>query len=87
VLSNDLDPDNDALTVTTPSPLASHGLAPSFVEPPRRGSPRSQLQVPLMDDRVPLRRRHLQLGLCLLDKRPLPEAGNLRPRVGQHTQK
>ena len=42
--------------------------------------PRSQFQVPLMDDRVPLRRRHLQLGLRLLDKRPLPGAGNLRPR-------
>jgi hypothetical protein len=30
-----------------------------------------------MDDRVPLRRRHLQLGMRLLDKRPLFGAGNL----------
>jgi hypothetical protein len=33
-----------------------------------------------MDDRVALRRRHLQLGPRLLDKRPLFGAGNLRLR-------
>jgi len=33
------------------------------------------LQAHLMDDRVPLRRRHLQLGLRLIDKRPLPARG------------
>jgi hypothetical protein len=33
-----------------------------------------------MDDRVPLPHRHLQLGLRLLDKRPLFGAGNLRLR-------
>jgi hypothetical protein len=33
-----------------------------------------------MDDCVPLPRRHLQLGMRLLDKRPLFGAGNLRLR-------
>jgi hypothetical protein len=56
------------------------GLAPRSSSRRDEVPPRSPLQVPLMDDRVRLRRRHLQLGLRLLDKRPLFGAVNLRLR-------
>ena len=44
---------------------------------------RSQLQVPLMDDRVPLGRRYVQLGPRLLDKRSLPRSEDPRLRMTQ----
>jgi hypothetical protein len=43
------------------------------IEPPRRVPPRSPLQV--MDDRVPLRRRHLQLGLNLARQAAVVRSG------------